>query len=143
MFVRLVVLGCLALVACRSGAGASQLPDVRAARAGPKASGPEPASEDHDLAEAVRERLANHPGITPDGIQVSAAAGVVTLSGRADSDFERQQAELSARWVHDVKQVKNELRVMALPMSGRSDARLAAELEAAFADDPRIDAALV
>ena len=147
MFVRSVLLGCLALSACHSAdmtvVRVTHPADPRAARAEPKESGVKPASGDADLAEAVRQRLANHPAVTLDGVQISAVDGAVTLSGRADSDFEKEQAELATRRVRDVKRVNNELRIVSLPATGRDDRALEAELAAAFASDPRIDPGLV
>ncbi len=147
MFLRIALLGCLALGACHSAAAMqvaqSEPIDPRAARAEPKESGAKPASDDPELAEAVRERLANHPAVTLDGMQISAAGGAVTLHGRADSDFEKEQAELATRRVRDVKRVINELEVVDLPPPGRDDKALEAELAAAFASDPRIDPGLV
>ena len=142
----MTLLFCAALFACRPAAAperAQREVDPRALRAGAKASGPAPTIADPNLAEAVRQRLANHPGLTLEGIEVDATNGVVTLSGRADSDFEKRQAELAAARVRGVKRVQNELRISLLLAADRDDAELRAELEAAFARDPRIDAGLV
>ncbi|HVJ20559.1 MAG TPA: BON domain-containing protein, partial [Polyangiaceae bacterium] len=96
-----------------------------------------------ELMQAVRQRLANHPSLTLDGIEISAADGIVTLSGQAESDFERQQAELATVWVDGVKRVDNELEVSSELIPDRDDETLAAELASAFAEDPRIDPSLV
>jgi osmotically-inducible protein OsmY len=147
MFVRITLLGCLALGACHSAAAVqvarNEPVDPGAARAEAKESGAKPVSDDPELAEAVRERLANHPAVTLDGMQISAAGAAVTLRGRADSEFEKKQAELASRRVRGVKRVISELVIVPLPPPGRDDEALEAELSAAFASDPRIDPGLV
>jgi osmotically-inducible protein OsmY len=66
---------------------------------------------DWALANNVRNHLRDNPRLQPFAIEVSAADGVVTLSGSVDSDRTRTEAEQTARSVTGVIDVVNQLSV--------------------------------
>jgi hyperosmotically inducible protein len=71
-------------------------------------------SADAALAERVEQVLAaERPPLG--GVVVSVANGVVALSGRVPTDAERERAERAARRVDGVREVRNELAVVAAP----------------------------
>jgi len=89
--------------------------------------------------------------LTRDGIAVVVEDGVVTLSGSVGSAFQKERATTATRWIPDVRQVRNRLRVewkagssdRVAPPLPRSDSRLEETIAAAFRQDDRVDAARV
>ena len=77
-------------------------------------------SHDHDLQEAVLAELAWEPSVTAAHLGVSAAAGVVTLTGHVDSYPEKLAAEQAALRVRGVKGVAEEIEIR-LPFERRRD----------------------
>ena len=80
------------------------------------------ASQIHDVRRAVLAALLAEPQVSTGQIDVSAQAGVVTLSGYAASCGQRDVARRSARRAGSVNEVINTV-LIALP--SRPDARLA------------------
>ena len=62
---------------------------------------------DTDIWNAVHRRILNSTAIKSEGILVTCVEGKVTLSGKVDSYSESQEAELIAKEVSGVKEVKN------------------------------------
>jgi osmotically-inducible protein OsmY len=89
--------------------------------------------------------------LTRSRIGVVVEDGVVTLSGAVASAFEKERAATATRWIPDVRQVRNRLRVewragasdRVAPPLPRSDAQLEDTIAAAFRQDDRVDAARV
>lgn len=74
-----------------------------------------PASNDATVELAVRKRMDADPGAkgATAGVNVSAKAGVVTLTGTADTAADRMHAEQIARFTQGVTRVVNEITVTA------------------------------
>lgn len=68
--------------------------------------------EGHDTAQMVRDALAYTGGINEANIEVHYGDGVVTLSGIAFSDAQRQLAEDVAGHIPGVRRVVNEIMVV-------------------------------
>jgi osmotically-inducible protein OsmY len=98
---------------------------------------------DSELAHDVSARLASHPLLTAEGIRVEVDKGMVTLSGQADSAFERAQAEATAAAQRGVETVVNALAVVPRPVPRRADAELLSSLRARLENDAEVAAELV
>ena len=77
-------------------------------------------SQDHDLQQAVLAELAWEPSVTAAHLGVSAASGVVTLTGHVGSYPEKLAAEQAALSVRGVKGVAEEIEIR-LPFERRRD----------------------
>ena len=77
-------------------------------------------SQDHDLQQAVLAELAWEPSVTAAHLGVSAASGVVTLTGHVGSYPEKLAAEQAALRVRGVKGVAEEIEIR-LPFERRRD----------------------
>jgi osmotically-inducible protein OsmY len=133
-----VVVGLLGVVAC----GHSPAPppttaapsQIRAARSSEQTAGfraEKMSPADRAVAERVRQRLEQHPYLSGSELQVVAQQGNVELSGRVNSDFERQVAGQVSRQVPGVKRVTNELAVTP-PKPQDLDQRLSREIDASL-----------
>lgn len=67
----------------------------------------------------VKSELAAHKGVSAMRTKVETNDGIVTLSGHANSEAERELAERYARGVEGVRSVENDITVM--PRSGSSN----------------------
>jgi len=70
-----------------------------------------PATDDSGVSTRVRTALLNDPQVAATGINVSAANGVVTLSGSVRTPAERDRAVAVARQTSGVSDVRSELAV--------------------------------
>jgi hyperosmotically inducible protein len=70
-----------------------------------------PATDDSGISTRVRTALLNDPQVAAGGISVSAANGVVTLSGSVRTPAERDRAVALARQTSGVSDVRSELAV--------------------------------
>lgn len=89
---------------------------------------------DIDLSKDVSRALLIDPATDSYDIRVTAAEGIVTLSGTVDSWAERQLAGTVAKGVRGVKGVTNDIQVKA-PGTIRVDAEIEAEIERRFDND--------
>jgi osmotically-inducible protein OsmY len=80
---------------------------------------------DKDLGQAVLDELVAYPQLATTGVRVEASAGNITLSGQAESLFEKRTAARIARNVMGVARVDNQLQVNT---SERSDADILADV---------------
>jgi osmotically-inducible protein OsmY len=69
------------------------------------------ATDDGSVSTRVRTVLLNDPQVNGGNINVTAANGVVTLSGRVRSEAERERAVALARQTSGVTDVRSELSV--------------------------------
>jgi osmotically-inducible protein OsmY len=95
---------------------------------------PAASKEDLQTAEAVRQRLQQHPYVRPSSLRVTVERGVVRLSGSVQSDLERKMAEQVSVQVRGVKQVVNEIGVVSTEQS--SDGLVERSLRAEMAKTP-------
>jgi osmotically-inducible protein OsmY len=70
-----------------------------------------PATDDTGVSVRVRTALLNDPQLAAGNINVTAANGVVTLSGRVRTAAERDRAVVLARQTSGVSDVRSELAV--------------------------------
>jgi len=70
-----------------------------------------PATDDGGISTRVRSALLNDPQVSATGINVTAANGVVTLSGSVRTPAERDRAVAVARQTSGVSDVRSELAV--------------------------------
>jgi osmotically-inducible protein OsmY len=70
-----------------------------------------PATDDSGVSTRVRTALLNDPSVAAGDISVTAANGVVTLSGRVRTAAERDRAVALARQTSGVSDVRSELAV--------------------------------
>lgn len=70
-----------------------------------------PATDDSGVSTRVRTALLNDPQVAAGEINVTAANGVVTLSGRVRTAAERDRAVALARQTSGVSDVRSELAV--------------------------------
>ena len=70
---------------------------------------------DERIREDVCERLMEHHDIDASEIDVSVQAGIVSFSGKVSSKRMKYEAEDVAEKVSGVKEVQNQLRVIAFP----------------------------
>jgi len=70
-----------------------------------------PATDDSGISTRVRTALLNDPQVAAGEINVTAAGGVVTLSGRVRTPAERDRAVSLARGTSGVSDVRSELAV--------------------------------
>jgi hyperosmotically inducible protein len=70
-----------------------------------------PATDDSGISIRVRTALLNDTQVAANGINVTAANGVVTLSGRVRTPAERDRAVAVARQTSGVADVRSELAV--------------------------------
>src|ERR1700722_9301807 len=80
---------------------------------------------DLDLKKAVETELAYEPSINAAEIGVASKEGIITLSGRVPSYWEKVAAERAAERVTGVKAVVNELEVRLPSSSERTDEDIA------------------
>lgn len=80
---------------------------------------------DLELKESVEDELNWEPSVNAAAIGVAAKDGVVTLSGRVDSYWEKIAAERAATRVAGVKAVANELEIRLPVSSERTDEDIA------------------
>src|SRR5512140_3430524 len=71
--------------------------------------------DDATITTRVRSALLNEPNVAATRIDVSTAAGVVTLAGAVKSKAEEERALAVARQVPGVKDVKSALQVQQRP----------------------------
>jgi osmotically-inducible protein OsmY len=83
-------------------------------------------SNDENLKRAVLEELKWEPSVDPAHIGVTAADGIVTLSGHVQSFAEKHAAEAAVRRVKGVKAVAEEIEVRLAFESQREDDQIAA-----------------
>ena len=83
-------------------------------------------AQDHDLQQAVLAELAWEPSVTAAHLGVSAAAGVVTLTGHVDTYSQKLAAEQAALRVRGVKAVAEEIEVRLAFDRKRGDDDIAA-----------------
>lgn len=72
---------------------------------------PAQGSQDDEIYDQVRRRLANDPDVKGGAIEVEVRDGVVTLRGKVREEKHKLKAERITRKVKGVKKVVNELRV--------------------------------
>ena len=70
-----------------------------------------PATDDSGISTRVRTALLNDPQLAAGNINVTAAGGVVTLSGQVRTASERDRAVAVARQTSGVNDVRSELAV--------------------------------
>ena len=70
-----------------------------------------PATDDSGISTRVRTALLNDPQVAANSINVTAANGVVTLSGQVRTPAERDRAVTVARQTVGVSDVRSELAV--------------------------------
>jgi osmotically-inducible protein OsmY len=75
---------------------------------------------DDDITDAVRIALEKDPFVNASQIRVTTRDGVVRLQGAVPKDAEREMAEFDAWYVFAVDRVANELKVQAIPATGRA-----------------------
>lgn len=92
---------------------------------------------DQDMAGAVERRLRRNKGVSADTLDVTANAGVVTLTGTADSLAVKDRAAEVARATKGVRAVVN--RVTVRPPAGLSDDLVRSRVVAALAADSAAD----
>ena len=81
---------------------------------------------DSELQRDVLDELKWEPSINAAHIGVSVKDGIAILSGHVDSYWERFMAERAAKRVRGVKAIANEIEVILLGISRRSDEDIAA-----------------
>jgi osmotically-inducible protein OsmY len=91
--------------------------------------------EDNLLQQAVLAELLWEPSVKAAHIGVTAATGVVTLSGHVDSYAEKCAAEIAARRVRGVKALVQEIEVRLALSGGREDDQIAAAAIDSLASD--------
>jgi hypothetical protein len=84
---------------------------------------------DDELAAFVRERFEEYPDLDPDGIEIEAADGSITLSGRVGTEAELQSFERVLTDIIGVERVNNEIVVDSLTRSQHDDAADVANTE--------------
>jgi len=80
---------------------------------------------DTQIRHAVLRQLEWEPEVSHDQIGVGVTEGVVTLSGQVDTYAEKIAAERTAKRVHGVKAIANDLQVT--PVGVRTDTEIAAD----------------
>lgn len=69
------------------------------------------ALDDSSIADTVERELDLDPGVAPDGIDISARDGIVTLTGHADSLLAKERAARVAETVKGVRSVVNRVAI--------------------------------
>ncbi|MDB5325649.1 MAG: putative periplasmic or secreted lipoprotein [Phycisphaerales bacterium] len=87
---------------------------------------------DAQLKSDVLEELLWEPTVTSSDINVTAAGGVITLSGTVPHYAEKKAAELAVRRITGVKAVAEEMEVHFVPTNVRPDAEIAHAIVAAL-----------
>lgn len=95
--------------------------------------------DDARLTAEVLAALERDTFLDPLTMQVFVDNGIVTLTGSIDSEINRQAAEDAARRVVGVRDVVNELTLMATESSARADEDIANEVREQMAADPTIN----
>lgn len=90
--------------------------------------------DDDDIAAAARTALAWHSDL-PDSILVSVDDGWVTLSGKVDWDFQRQEAEDAVEYLSGVKGVFNNITLTQKPTVADVQKKITDELERTVAEE--------
>lgn len=75
------------------------------------AAGQKPANSDDRIVDQVRMKLTTDPDVKGGADEVSVKEGVVTITGRVDSDRGKAKATKLAKKVKGVKSVENNLQV--------------------------------
>ncbi len=96
-------------------------------------------SDDIRLTAEVLAELRRDTFLRPLDLRVSAANGVVTLTGSVDSEITRRSAEDAVRRVVGVTDVQNLLTLMGTESSSRSDDDIVREVLEQMQSDPTID----
>ena len=89
--------------------------------------------DDDEIAEAARSALLWHSDL-PDSIMVTVDDGFVTLSGKVDWDFQRQEAEDSVEYLSGVKGVFNNITLIQKPKVTDVEKQIKGELERTVAE---------
>ncbi len=96
---------------------------------------------DREIGSEVEVALLTNPATESWKIESAVEDGVVTLRGEVDSWREKQLAELIAKQVKGIREVRNNLTLA--PSPDRSDAEIENEVKAAMRWDVRVDDELV
>ncbi len=98
---------------------------------------PPSAIDPSDARDAI-EREFLYDGTVPyNRIDVEVSSGIASLDGKVDNLLAKERAARIARTVRGVRSVVN--RITVAPATGRSDAELRTDVEAALASDPAAD----
>jgi osmotically-inducible protein OsmY len=89
--------------------------------------------DDNDIALAIEAQLAQDPGVSANGIDVTVTNGTVHLDGAVSSILSKQRATRIAQTVRGVRSVINQISV---PPSGKSDREIRDDVQDALRDDP-------
>lgn len=90
--------------------------------------------DDEDIADAARSALAWHSDL-PDSIIVTVDNGWITLSGKVDWNFQRQEAEDAVEYLSGVKGVFNNVTLMQRPKVADVQKKIKSELERTVAEE--------
>lgn len=90
--------------------------------------------DDTDIAMAAANALAWHSDL-PDTIKASVSNGWVTLSGTADWEYQRLEAELAVKYLRGVKGVVNNIALKPAPKVGDVKEQIKKELERTIQQD--------
>lgn len=93
--------------------------------------------DDQDIIDALESELLEDPAVPSYEIDVDCAAGVVTLTGTVDDLLARERAALVGQALKGVRSVINRIEVE--PDTVRTDAEIAADIEAAWLSDAATD----
>jgi len=89
---------------------------------------------DQSITDKIEDELLFDPGVSPTGIDVSTADGIVTLEGTANNILAKDRAARIAETVKGVRSVVN--RIQVEPAATRSDAEIRKDVETALLNDP-------
>jgi osmotically-inducible protein OsmY len=95
---------------------------------------------DEALRRRVSERLATHPDLDPESVEVQVREGVVVLTGKVDEPRQREQAQGVAEAVPGTVRIDNQLEVRA-PL--RDDSLIQRDIESSLWWDARVDGSRV
>lgn len=79
---------------------------------------PDSQKTDLEIAQAVVNALKWHSAVADEKIKVKVENGVVTLSGEADWEYQRNMAETAIENLNGVKRVVNEIKIEPKPIAG-------------------------
>lgn len=104
---------------------------------------PRPAEATNDITDVtisdkIEDELLFDPGVMSAKIDVTAADGIVTLSGDVNNILAKERATRIAETVKGVRAVINQIKVT--PAATRTDAQTQSDVEAALLDDPATEA---
>jgi osmotically-inducible protein OsmY len=89
---------------------------------------------DRSIADAIETEFIGDPAVPANDIDLDAADGIVTLTGRVNNVLAKDRAERIAETVKGVRSVVNRLEVR--PLEARMDWEIEADVKAALARDP-------